>query len=142
MANCGAKLLASASRARLDPLVDGVLSRRRFGFRRSLSSLTPVAEVNMAMQRVSSGGRTRGGALFFDCIATFPSLAHNTLLRAVLWGSGFLDSVTLAIKALSKDNRDWFLGRSMRRAHIRFAAGSDKVARSALSYSRCALLVL
>lgn len=107
MANCDSKLLASALRTRLDPLVDRALSSRQFGFRRSASILTPVVEVDTAMQRVACGARPRGGAIFFDFSAAFPSLAH-AFLWAVLSESGISPNVVRAIQALCEDNQHWF----------------------------------
>lgn len=48
LANCDAKLLASALRVRLNPLVDRIISPRQLGLRRSVSILTPVLEMDIA----------------------------------------------------------------------------------------------
>lgn len=52
LANSGSTLLASALQGR-DPVVDSVLSPRQFVFQRSVSILTPVAEVHTALHRAA-----------------------------------------------------------------------------------------
>lgn len=111
LANCDAKRLASARRAQLGSLVGAVLSPRQFGFRRSVSILTPVVEVDTALQRVACGACSRGGGLFFDFSVSCPSMAH-LFLWAVLEEAGMEPDALRAICIVYNDNRHWLAWQS------------------------------
>lgn len=59
------------------------------------------------MQRAACGPCPRGGALFYDFSAAFPSLAH-TFPWAVLRESGMPEFVVQSIMAFCEGNQHWF----------------------------------
>lgn len=131
LANCDAKLLATALKERLSPLVDAALCRRLFGFRPSASILTPVLEVDAAMQR---GERCSATSLL-------PFLRCRTSSSAPCWRRA-------SSRSLSR-RPSWpctpiisigFLGKLTQTAPSQCAVGSIRAALLAPLCSRFALL--
>ena len=114
------RLMASAVRLAMEPILDGVISPEQRGFIRGRSMLANIVEVEHEMMRYALK-YNRAAAIMFDFSAAFPSLDHDYMF-SVLEDIGIPSGLIRFIKSLY-DQQTGYITLGAGKGEVRMTAG-------------------
>ena len=102
--NADNRIIANAVRLKIEPMLDGIISKTQRGFVGGRSMAANIIDLDEAMARTATT-QEEGGAVFFDFAAAFPSVSHKFMIDYLRRSGHIPEHVLRYIERLYVGNR-------------------------------------